>query len=406
MAADAAASQSQPLTGDLSDGDRVLRVMSRFIGVGFLAYLLVALPEIGPDAAIVAPWWTPVALILAFGPGIALMLSTFWADLRWLPRWGAACACGYPLAVLLWLPAWNEQLIDSSRSTWLVNFSGLTSLAAALAWRPLWAFVHLVFVSAGVAFINELGRGGREGIGTQLIFETMWAVAFSMVFLVAAIMALRTGRLLDATRADAQQVTAGAAASKARGAERARFDSLTHDHVLATLLAAADANGSDRLAKQAAGALSELDRLSLPDDQHDDVWQSSDVAASMRAAVSAASDLFETEVRIHPDAADARYPAAAVRALGEAIGEASRNSSMHAGPDADRVVLIEILGAQVRAVVADNGVGFDPVRVPPGRLGIEVSIKRRMVQISGGSALVDARPGRGTSVQVAWTAHP
>lgn len=404
MAADPAA-QSLAATDDPGDGDRVLRVMSRFIGAGFLAYLLVALPEIGPDAAIVAAWWTPVALILAFGPGIALLLSTFWAGLRWLPRWGAVCACAYPIAVLLWLPAWNDQLIDSSRSTWLVNFSGLTSLAAALAWRPMWTFVHLVFVSAAVAFINELGRGGRDAIGVQLVYETTWAVAFSMVFLVAAIMALRTGRLLDATRANAQQVTAAAAASKAQAAERARFDSLTHDHVLATLLAAEGANGSEKLAKQAAAALAELDRLSLPDDQQQNWWRSADVAASLRAAVSAASDLFETEVRIHPGAADMQYPAAAVRALGEAIGEASRNSSVHAGRDADRVVLIEILEAQVRAVVADNGVGFDPVRVPPGRLGIKVSIMQRMIQIDGGSALVDARPGGGTSVQVGWVAR-
>lgn len=403
MVADTAAPQPQPVVDAPRDGDRVLRVMSRFIGAGFLAYLLVAVPEIGPDAEIVAAWWTPVALVLAFGPGIALMLSTFWSDLRWLPRWGAACAIAYPVAVLLWLPAWNDGIIDSTRSTWLVNFSGLTSLAAALAWRPAWTFVHLVFVSSAVAYVNELGRSGRDSIGSQLVFEILWAMAFSMVFLVAAIMALRTGRLLDATRADAQRVTAMAAAGKAQGAERARFDSLTHDHVLATLLAIDGAISSERVASQASAALTELDRLSLPDDRQDQWWESDDVAASMRAAVSAASDVFETEVRVHPDAAGSRFPVPAVRALGEAIGEASRNSNMHAGPDADRVVLIDISAARVRAVVADNGIGFDPGSIPPGRLGIEVSIKQRMAQVSGGSALVDARPGSGTSVQVQWS---
>lgn len=39
---------------------RVLIVMSRFVGVGYLAYLLVSIPEFGQPPGLVAAWFTPV----------------------------------------------------------------------------------------------------------------------------------------------------------------------------------------------------------------------------------------------------------------------------------------------------------------------------------------------------------
>lgn len=50
----------------------------------------------------------------------------------------------------------------------------------------------------------------------------------------------------------------------------------------------------------------------------------------------------------------------------------------------------------LQAVIADEGVGFDPASVPPDRLGIDI-MRERAAEV-GGTVEVDSSPGRGTSV--------
>ncbi|MFB9642890.1 sensor histidine kinase [Agromyces lapidis] len=53
--------------------------------------------------------------------------------------------------------------------------------------------------------------------------------------------------------------------------------------------------------------------------------------------------------------------------------------------------------------IADNGVGFDPGRVPSERLGLRVSIEERIANV-GGNSEIASRPGHGTTVTLAWPA--
>ena len=76
----------------------------------------------------------------------------------------------------------------------------------------------------------------------------------------------------------------------------------------------------------------------------------------------------------------------------EAAGRITRTATLHSGPDG------------VVVTISDDGRGFDPERVPPGRHGVTGSIMTRMHD-AGGTARIDTAPGTGTTVTLSWTNH-
>lgn len=90
-----------------------------------------------------------------------------------------------------------------------------------------------------------------------------------------------------------------------------------------------------------------------------------------------------------------------VEALGDAAAEAVRNATRHAHAT-QLAVDGKILGHLIEISVVDNGVGFDPARVPPERLGVRESIIARVAEV-GGQAQILTTPGQGTTVRLTWT---
>ena len=74
----------------------------------------------------------------------------------------------------------------------------------------------------------------------------------------------------------------------------------------------------------------------------------------------------------------------------EAAGRITRTATLHSGPDG------------VVVTISDDGRGFDPERMPPGRHGVTGSIMTRMHD-AGGTARIDTAPGTGTTVTLSWT---
>lgn len=86
-----------------------------------------------------------------------------------------------------------------------------------------------------------------------------------------------------------------------------------------------------------------------------------------------------------------------VEALVGAVGEALANVGKHAR--ASRVVVyVEPDDGGVFCSVKDDGIGFDPERVPDG-VGLRSSVRRRVTDV-GGTAEVVSVPGRGTEVRL------
>ncbi|WP_298989084.1 hypothetical protein [uncultured Pseudokineococcus sp.] len=107
-----------------------------------------------------------------------------------------------------------------------------------------------------------------------------------------------------------------------------------------------------------------------------------------------------------PTAAGARSAAAltaedavAVDALLDAVGECLRNVQRHAGTTS-ALLVCSTSSTAARALVADAGVGFDPVEVRPEAIGLSRSVHARLENV-GGVARVRSRVGRGTVVQMA-----
>ncbi|MCZ4521612.1 hypothetical protein O4220_24090 [Rhodococcus ruber] len=389
--------------GAQSGGARIRRLLARFIGIGYLAYLAVTAAQIGHGGATVAWWWTPAALVVAVGPGIALSALSFRAGpaAERAIRITALCAvAGYGAAAVSWLPAWAGDAVSGSSSTWLVRFSGLVGLCAALIWRPVWVAAVQVVATAGSSVINQTALMSPDPLWLRVCTETVWAVGFSGVFVAATIMAVRTSYLLDATEISFARAAATAAASAARERERAKFDALVHDRVLAVLLEAARTTTPHRIPAQARAALSALDEVAAS--STDEVVTATAVIDGLRAVITPISESVTLSVAGVEDLASV-YPLDAVSAVTDAASEAVRNSIVHAGTAAQTQVALDITTDSLGVVILDRGRGFDPQIVTPGRLGIEHSITGRMTQIPGGRSAITTGVGSGTRVELHWT---
>ncbi|GAC56438.1 putative two-component histidine kinase [Gordonia hirsuta DSM 44140 = NBRC 16056] len=392
-----------PERGGAEDA-RIATVMARFIGVGFAAYFLITIPALGQPPGLVAPWFTPIAVVLAFGPGFTLLVvASVSTGQRYLQPLVYSCAAGYLLAGLLWFAAWSGEPVADVRVSWLSTFAGLPAMAVAL-YRLRAALVTLVLCSALNAAITAAGRTD-DVVDTTVISEAAWTVLFTVSFVVVTALVVRMGGILDRTRAAAVAAATASASAAARNSERSRIDALIHDRVIATLVAAKGHPDDPRLPRQARDVLGELDELAAAEGVIDGQLSVNEAVARMRTL--AATIDADVPIGVHaPEQLDrtvARYPEPVIRAMTEAMGEALRNSVLHAGPDAERVILIEPAEEQIAVSVADNGVGFDPAQVPPERLGIRVSIRSRLAEVPGASAQIQSTVGRGTVVRLDWS---
>jgi len=97
--------------------------------------------------------------------------------------------------------------------------------------------------------------------------------------------------------------------------------------------------------------------------------------------------------------------AAAERGLYRIAQQAVGNAVQHSG--AHRVVIRLVYGASdVSLRVEDDGAGFDPTSVPPGRFGL-VGMRER-AKLLGGTLLVESTPGEGSAIEVRlprWPSH-
>jgi signal transduction histidine kinase len=71
---------------------------------------------------------------------------------------------------------------------------------------------------------------------------------------------------------------------------------------------------------------------------------------------------------------------------------------------ADGVLFGQLEAEQVELLISDDGRGFDPGTVPPGRLGL--GIIRERAQAIGATCDIHTKPGCGTQIRVVCVAHP
>jgi hypothetical protein len=394
---------------DESEGARLRRLLSRFIGAGYAAYLFTAVVETSRRTASVQQWWTPTAVAVAVVPGLVLLAASFLSGAvaeRWI-RAAAVCAvAGYAVAAVGWLPAWTGDFVaDSSSSTWLVRFSGLVGLCAALVFKPVPVVGVQALATALSSIVNQTGLVSAQPLWSRVAVETVWAWGFSGVFVAAAVMAVRTSHVLDDTKESVARTAAATAAQTARDRERAKVDALVHDRVIAVLLDAARTTTPHRLPDQARAALSALDELTavhVSGVTADGGVTAVDLCTGLRSVITEVDCGVVVSTRTVADL-DCLFPIEAVSAVLGATAEAVRNSVLHAGGNTAPQISLIAQPDHIGVVITDKGRGFEPSRVDPGRLGVAGSIAGRMELIPGGTAEVVTGLGSGTSVRLGWT---
>lgn len=390
--------------------DHVRRIGARFLGLGFIGYPIVSPTNIVMSGSITASWWIPLSIVMSVVPGLALFLASFRDGTRWLAPLSICLWICYLVTVALWFVAWDGTTIVGADDVgqWMIAFCGMPAMVLMLV-DPRLSAAGLVTCSLLGHMSQQVGRFGQ--LTRNLGFEEIWSIAFTAVFLAVVLVAIRTARSLDETQEVTYHRAAVAAAATAREVEKARFDAIVHDRVISSLLAVREGTPDERLAVQARSALDELVRM--PAQEGGAVSR----AETLRRIRSAAAGISERiEVRVFGDSVSGTaasgqdasggdgggYPVEVVEAVVEAMSEALRNVARHAGTEADCAVIVQLADDGLSMAVVDNGEGFDPDEVAPGRIGIEVSIVGRMSRVDGGHARVSSRPGRGTTVRIGW----
>ncbi|MFW0784005.1 ATP-binding protein [Gordonia sp. CPCC 206044] len=384
---------------DDSDVERIRRIGTRYLGCGLITFTVGLLPLIAARAEVTAPWWPPLSVLLVAGPALALIVTSYRPRMTHLGAVAWSSTLGFLAALGLWFLAFNGDTADDGArwSVWLVQFPGIPGLMFALIGSAPMALGYVVVATVAARSANELGLYGQVGVDTYL--GCLLNIALMCVFIAIAAVAVRTAQVLDESRTAAMGAAAASAAPIAEQAERARFATLIHDRVIAILLAIDVGRPPPRLSAHARAALEELDHR---DDQVacDTLVGVEDASQRLRSAVA---DLdTDVEVDITVEGADAGYPIAVVAAVVDAIGEAIRNFRRHAGAGSSCVVVGNLGEARMVVAVVDDGRGFEPAQVPPERLGVAGGIRRRMTELSGGSAEIRSEPGRGTTVVLRW----
>lgn len=345
-------------------------------------------------------WLAVVGTSIFTSIAIAAVLSIV---RRWDVGAYAMVAVIYFLALCTWPFAVTDAATTAADGFWLYQLISIGTVSATIAFRAWIAAGYLVAVTALYSVI----RIGLEGAGERLV-QSLLETAHTFVLGAAVLMVITilrsSSREVDNAQAAALERYAIAVRQHATEVERVQVDSIIHDSVLTTLLAAARAQTVEeqKLAAMMAGdAIEQLRDAALvtPED-----GSSVKIGAlADRIEASARSMAVHFEIRRRP-LSTWTMPTAAAEAIFAAAVQAMTNSAQHAGDAASVSRWMSIRAAHPAGIdveIGDTGAGFSVVDVPVERLGVRVSIIERVANC-GGVADIDSAVGEGTVVGIRW----
>ena len=378
--------------------ERVQRVLYMATGFGALIFGALLVGKIIGQSSELNTAYAVTAF--AFGVLIpaALTFLAWILPLRTLNIVAGVTVGGFVLLELLWLAAMTAPTLKNGDAPWLWGVNATPAVLTAILVRRRTAFIYAGVQAVVVTLVGTAATG--TGFKASLL-DGIGAVLFCTIVIAASLALVQAAERQDLVAARARAQASIEATKRTREREQARINAIVHDDIMSVLLVAAREAPSRRLAEQAESALASIATLSVDSDESPD-YERAEAIAALRTAVTDTAPQVEFW---HSSSGSATIPAPVVEAFTEAIAEAVRNSVLHAG-DGDeyvqRIVTVNLTDGAIRATVQDTGKGFNPKAVNDRRLGIRVSILERMRLLPGGSAEVESRPGRGTTVTLSW----
>ncbi len=377
-------------------------LLARSVSIFSLVLYALALPDLVTQIPTSALGWD-LALI------VGIPAAILWTALVRHPGRRMRAAAGISAAlILVSFLLWHLGLIGHGGQVasrpWSYGIAGIGIALACIASNAGFSAIYGAVFSALVCLV-PLTTAGNARAWYESAQDALLTAAMTVV-IISPITALR--KASDATDRAAEAAileTAGAAQAEALRTERTRLDGLTHDTVMATLMIAARAKSPemiDAAAKAAKDSLNQLDSLRTGN-EHSPIG-----AAELVGRLKGATSGYHTRITCTDSSTGAplALPLVPSRALIQATAEAVRNSALHAYEGGSQVeVLLErdpdTGAAQAVIEITDEGPGFDTENVPAQRLGLRVSILKRM-RDANGTATVTSKPGTGTRVQLTW----
>ncbi|TFD82015.1 sensor histidine kinase [Cryobacterium fucosi] len=381
---------------------RIETVVSRSVaGVGVI-FSLQALPIMLAQVHLRLPILAvAMPLALAVGIGAVLVAAVIKVGVRVTT---GTVAVVYLAALVAWPFLMRDPSAVLDGKPWLWYMCTVATACAAVSFPLVWAAIYTFLAPIVYGIVRTQPSGGGADVLLASL-DTVYATILGQVILIIIFMLRQTAAAVDAAQTNALYQYATAVRQHATEVERVQVDSIVHDSVLATFLAAAAA-GSPKAAQLASGmasdALTRLNDAAVVPAGNDGLVPFNSLTVRIREAaekLAAPFTFVECEIdtlSIPVHASDALF-AASVQAMvnsvqhaGDGIVEPGRTLTMRA--NAQGGCTIEI---------ADTGVGFDPEHVPSERLGLRLSIQERVAS-AGGSVQIRSEIGRGTTITIDW----
>lgn len=378
--------------------DRMVRAIALSIGAAGILFLLISDPVVTEQLPWAVPWWNVLALACLAGPLAVLLLGALWLPPRWLRAAALVLVLGQ-LVVLALVPlGWQRGALSLGEGwPWALGIGAVAVCAVPLACggRVLAPYLVLFAALHSVALwwaLDDLSTAA-------LVSSAVQSPTLGLVFAAVVLVALRSGRQLDVETGLLRAEAGRRAWARALAVERSRVDALVRDAVVSALWAGGWGADGQTVRRGARLGLTVLAELADPAYARSHLAAAEVVARLRQLCVELDEDLVFSAQVAEPDE---QVSVDAARLLQEVVGEAVRNSVAHAGGSGTvaRSVAVRVGGGRVSASVSDDGVGFDPARVPPQRTGIEVGMRARAAQVEGAELVIRSAPGRGTEVQV------
>lgn len=379
---------------------RVNLLLAKIFAIGGLAVGLQMLLNAWSQKDLLDPWYFWISF-LSVGIGqIGLIIGAFVSgEYVFWQRWYALAIAG---SIMLWfLGTPSGAVLPEGFYPWPWWGVGLAAVAAFAGLPPLPAIIFFTVLDTYWFVARFFPAYGAVDVWLNLQ-DTL------LTFLFAALL----GSLIFVSRYEASKVDEAserkiaAAADQARAdasvREKSRLDALIHDKVLTTLLLASKAQTDverESVAKLAIAAITNLNEAQRGADA------GPISCASFFAALETMANSQDGKLTVSSsDVGTLEIPAEVATAFAEATLQAIVNSQQHAGHSASRELHLKANANGMKVVIKDDGRGFRMSRVPKNRLGVRISIIER-VEMVGGRAFIDSRPGSGATIILEWGNH-
>ncbi|GAA2242531.1 hypothetical protein N1031_14505 [Herbiconiux moechotypicola] len=389
--------------------ERIDLTLARLVGLFGFVFAALSIPVLNSSVPTLKPewaWGVPIVLFGAItacsvcsviGRGIRVSMGVF--------------ALVFVVTLALWPLAVRTPEAAVGTQPWLWYIVTVACGAAGIAFPTRWAAVYTVGVPLVFAGLRLLPAGGAAP-WYSAVLDAFYAFVLGSSILIVITLLRSTATQVDRARVTAMRSYAEAAKRHAADEERSRIDTVIHDRVLSTLLAAARSSRPDDRALTVLMAERALVALQSAEAETDGGAEVELEVLVTRCRALAATLTAEIGFAVEGDTRG-RLPGRVVEGAYSATVQAIENSVQHAGPAAERSITLsarrslnpggDAVVSEFRIVVADTGRGFDTTGVPADRLGLRISIRERMLAV-GGRAEVLSTPGEGTRVVIEWRA--